>query len=521
MRNKRDTLLGKIIKKDYNNELEEVLSKKDFEEDAKNLLLDILYKIENSYNDYEEVKVNVLPKERYIQNIINIVKNNCDSIKILKQKGNEDTNEQDFFIDFEHKKIECYPIERKLLYAIGKIQKSEDIIKVEEELLNKTLTNLINVGNNINLVEPLRDFNGFSWNISVSEIEDINYNLIYQDMILLVGNEFLEEWTNKNECIIDYMMLFQNELEKKYNVKISKEIIKLLKELSILLEIKINNQVKKEMQIRMMEVEEEIAEMDDKKAYIDNISQKKKKMEKEIRRIDLLLNDKKLLKTEYEEKNKRLPIDKRIFSTRVFAKTMKDERKKILNDLEEYNKLMNPSNFRKKREKLHKEFDYLVLASIEDVDNEIKEKINELQKEVLRTFKIKILNCKTKNELMRVIYEFRYFYLIPMAEEDNIGKNLGLSRMINSVIKDFLTKSNELKLFNNIFYEDASNVEFFKNMFSLQIISLRDIYFKIFKENDDFYLQFFDENIEDQKIKINTNSDNIKIKTKRKTKLFI
>ena len=48
----------KIIKKNYNNELEEVLSKKPDNEDVKNLLLDILYKIENEYDDYKNVKVN-------------------------------------------------------------------------------------------------------------------------------------------------------------------------------------------------------------------------------------------------------------------------------------------------------------------------------------------------------------------------------------------------------------------------------------------------------------------------------
>ena len=52
-------------------------------------------------------------------------------------------------IDKEKKKIMCYPILRKLLYSLAKIQKSDDIIKLEPEILNKTLTNMINVGNNI------------------------------------------------------------------------------------------------------------------------------------------------------------------------------------------------------------------------------------------------------------------------------------------------------------------------------------------------------------------------------------
>ena len=84
MANKSKNIIEKIVKKDYNNELEEVLSTKQYEEDVKNLLLDILYKVETSYKDYAKVKQNVMLQEKYIQNIINIIKNKCDNIKLIK-----------------------------------------------------------------------------------------------------------------------------------------------------------------------------------------------------------------------------------------------------------------------------------------------------------------------------------------------------------------------------------------------------------------------------------------------------
>ena len=45
--------------KDYNNELEKILENKLFSYDVKNLLLSMLYKIENAYRDYETVKLEV------------------------------------------------------------------------------------------------------------------------------------------------------------------------------------------------------------------------------------------------------------------------------------------------------------------------------------------------------------------------------------------------------------------------------------------------------------------------------
>lgn len=110
---KKEKLLDKLVKKDYNNDLEELLAKKDFEEEVKNLLLDIMYKIETSYNDYEMVKKNVLTKEEYIKNIIKNIKDNCESIELFRPDEN---SKKSFIVDKENKKIMCYPILRKLLY---------------------------------------------------------------------------------------------------------------------------------------------------------------------------------------------------------------------------------------------------------------------------------------------------------------------------------------------------------------------------------------------------------------------
>ena len=88
MPKKKEKLLDKIVKKDYNNELEMILEKKAFDESAKNLLLSILYKIEASYKDYEKVKRHVKTKEKYIQDFIKMIEENCDNITICKIHSN-------------------------------------------------------------------------------------------------------------------------------------------------------------------------------------------------------------------------------------------------------------------------------------------------------------------------------------------------------------------------------------------------------------------------------------------------
>ena len=145
-----------------------------------------------------------------------IIKNNCNSIKILKmsEQNNQIPENRTYIIDKENKEIIAYPIERKVLYAIAKIGKKEKIIKDNYFLIDETISNLINTGNNIHMVEPLRDFNGYSWTTIPQEIESIDHNLIYQNLRILVGHKFLNKWIRSNEFMIDYFEEFKEEFEK-------------------------------------------------------------------------------------------------------------------------------------------------------------------------------------------------------------------------------------------------------------------------------------------------------------------
>ena len=63
----KKAIFSRINLKDYNSILEDILEQKVFSEDTKNLLLSMLYKIENGYQDYKTVKVNVSQKNYFLQ----------------------------------------------------------------------------------------------------------------------------------------------------------------------------------------------------------------------------------------------------------------------------------------------------------------------------------------------------------------------------------------------------------------------------------------------------------------------
>ena len=67
-------IFSKITSNEYNKRLEKILDNKPFDENVKNLLLSMLYKIENGYNDYCKVKFNATQKDEFMEKILKLVK---------------------------------------------------------------------------------------------------------------------------------------------------------------------------------------------------------------------------------------------------------------------------------------------------------------------------------------------------------------------------------------------------------------------------------------------------------------
>lgn len=392
MQKKNDNFLDKIVKKDYNNELEKVLEKKLFNEDVKSILLSILYKIEAAYKDYKQVKQNVETKEEFVRRIINTIQMNCNEIKLIKPNSEESKiiGNRTFLVEKNKKRIICYSIERKLLYCISKISKKDKIIKDDYFLINETLSNLINVGNNINTVEPLRDFNGYSWTIIPREIESVEHNIIYQNLIMLIGNKFLDNWIYNKEFIIDYMELFKNKMEEEYGEEKANEFIENLSKISILLDVKFDkNNAKRILEVKK-ENEEKIGKIGDNKKFVEEITKEKRKLTNEIRNIDETINNKSMLQEEYIKRNENLPLEEKIFSIRILSQLMTDEREEKIEQLEKLNELLNPQKFIEYKKELENKEKYLKILNTKQPQKEIDKLKLELQKVFLKCFETKI-----------------------------------------------------------------------------------------------------------------------------------
>ena len=502
MQKKKENFLDKVIKKNFNNELEHVLETKEFDEHAKSLLLSILYKLETAYADYEQVKKNVMPKDEFLQMIIDIIQKDVDKITLVKM-GTEEAKvleNRTFLLDKKNKQIICYPIERKLLYALLKISKKEKIIKDKYYVVNKTISDMLNTGNNINMVEPMRDFNGFSWSMVVKDIESVEHNLIYQNLRIIAGAEFLNKWIYNRESIIDYFELFKEKLENLYGKQIQEKIIYSISKLSVLLEVKYDEPKVKKFLNTKRDIENKLMQIQNKGEFTIELTREKKLLNKEIKNIDTLISDKNLLQQEYKKRNDQLPLEKKIFSMRVLAKMLKEERQKLENKRENINKMLNPQKFIKYQNELEERYKYIQFIETTNVDNKITAELLELQKIFLDCYKIKTEKANTKEEIMNLIIELRYYLNLPINRKNKINELNQFFNQIQEIIKILINKAIQMKVLTNISSQENVSLFILKELFNTKIINLESINIEITQENEKLYLQMFDENVFDTKI---------------------
>ena len=194
--------------KDYNVELEDVLDSKYFSSNIKNLLLNMVYKIENSYSDYKEVKRCVRSKEDFLNEIVETIRLYCDNVKTVEPDSDQAKmlikNNLKALTNERERSILTYPTEIALLFAISDISPKYFYMK-EENPLKNVFQNILVDGYNASNMEILRDFNGWSWDITYDEKFNYTSNLIYINLLMILGEKFLYEWRTYGSTRRDFI----------------------------------------------------------------------------------------------------------------------------------------------------------------------------------------------------------------------------------------------------------------------------------------------------------------------------
>lgn len=537
-------IFSKIIK-DYNNELEIILEKKAFSSDVKNLLLSMLYKIENAYEDYKKVKVNVCEKKQFVEEILETIKDKCDEIEIIKPMSEEGKklyeNNINCIVDKENKKIKTFQNEKSILDAILQMRQQDIELNEKYELIENPIKELLKIGNNMNSLEVIRDFNGWSWDITTIEMKNIIYNKLYQLLIILIGSKIIDTWVNNRKSeetdeipsnVIlsskynenygitkkemqeqkDYVEEIVSRFYKLYGKEKTKQFFEKLVQIIILENSKNDEKYKEKINKEIEQIEEELEKMKNNKTFLEELSIQKKKINKQIKEIDTILNDEKELKKDYEKRNKNLPNKEKIFSVSHLKLMYEKQREKLLKEIKAINSKMEPQKFIEIKRNLQEKLEFYKHIQIEEATNKNTVRLlKEIEEIFLECISEKIEKANEKSELEKIIYELRYYKLIPPV----------VTKETDEIERKLIKKASEQKILTKFSEEEETNYQILKQIFTSKIIDLNEIVYTLKYTKGTLTLNIYDGNTHDETKQIRiTEKTELSVKLNKKIKIF-
>ena len=82
------------------------------------------------------------------------------------------------------------------------------------------------------------------------------------------------------------------------------KLTEILNKLSVLLAVRYNKKLKNELQNEKKEIETKLAKIEDNEQFIQEVSNEKRRLTKQIKQMDETLNNRNMLQREYEKRNR-------------------------------------------------------------------------------------------------------------------------------------------------------------------------------------------------------------------------
>ena len=437
--------------KDYNYILDKILEEKNFSEDATNLLLNMIYKIEVSYKDYAQIKGVFEKQNDFIDGVIKIISDNCNQLLLVdpKQEEIQMMKKQNVLAltDEKNKKMYVYPTELAVLYGLIDIKPKYFYVPKKYYFMKNELQNVLVQGTVLNYTEVIRNFNGWSWNIDEDANIDHVSNMVYQAIRMLIDEDFWKMWEQDTSPRKDYIQELRNELTEYYGKENSTNFYIAMARLVLAKNLSKNVDNLKADLARSMSAYEN---MKDKTEYIYRVSEERKRLLAEIERKDFLLNDDKALIAEFNKRNSELPDEKKILNVSVFAEIVQTERKECVKKMNGLNDLVKPTNYTKMKNELYEK---IQIMSIVNDKKSLRDYAILFVREVIKCFAENIEKINSKEEIIDIIYQMRYFKKIRVTKDEKVEDIDVLHDEVSSILKYVITKGCKERVFN-IFCKD-------------------------------------------------------------------
>ena len=539
-----------IMKDDYIYEVEKVLEKKKITNEIKSLVMDTLFKIEETYPNYKRVKVDVLEKKEYINQIIRALKM-VENIEVMYMQEKDvlkcvtktmvDKNENGYY------DITIYQNNLSLLYALQTIIHEE--YGGNEIACSDTFTTILKYGGIYSDIEILRDFSGWNWNRNSIKNINIYHDIIYKNLLLILGIDKIIELKKTKQCI--YFM--KKYLLKKYKNKNVEKLIDIIKEITFVMGSEEERNLELEANKKIIDM---YMAMKDIRKFTQTINEEKKKNNKLLAKYDKILNSHKVLEREYEEYLKNieekegkpsktsLNLDKMLdalesneeenirkiekletedierFSIEIFEK-----RKKTYNKNLELSKIGNPENYVQHKKLLEDKIRHIlnyekVKGNSKKEEELLENLVLEFQKIVYDMLEDRIEVLYTNEEVIDEIYRQRYIRYQNVSKDKHIYQISDLYQKMDKILHLIVDKAMKFEVLEKVSEEKNTNYAAVSPALKTEILFLEDVKISIYTGKTTL-LCIYDGNVLIKEIELfDVDPKLISIPTKKKIKLF-
>ena len=539
-----------IIKNDYIYEIEKILEKKGITNEIKSLVMDTLFKIEETYPNYKRIKVDVLEKRDYIREIVVALKK-VDNIYIMNMQEKDilkcvtdtkiEKNSRGYY------DIQIYHNNLSLLYALQTIINEE--YGINEQPCSSSFDKILKIGGIYSNIEILRDFSGWNWNRNKIKNFNIYYDIIYKNLLLILGIDKMIELKKTRQCI-HFMKKY---LLKKYKNDNVEKLMEILKEIVFVM----SSEEQKKLEI---EANEKIIDMymamKDIKKFMQKVNEEKKKNNKLIAEYDKILNSHNVLEREYNEylkaieksknedsSNGSLKIDsiidildieeddigkidkEEIKNIELFSIQIFEKRKKVYNKNLELSKIGNPENYvehkRILEEKIKYILDYEKVKGDAKKEEELLENLMiEYQKIVYDMLEDRIEAIYTNEEVIDEIYRQRYIRYQNVLKDKYIYQISDLYQKMDKILHLIVAKAMKFDVLERVSEEENTNYAAVSPALKTEVLSLEEVKVAIYTGKTTL-LCIYDGNVLIKEIELfDVDPKLISIPTKKKIKLF-
>lgn len=503
------------LNKDYNELLEQVLDKKTFSSNIKNILLSMIYKLENAYPDYARVKRHVRSKDEFLLELIDTVKKYCEYIKTVEPDSQEAESLKNHNVlaltNDRERSVLAYPTEISLLYALSDIVPKYFVME-NRFIFRSLLQTALVEGYNYNNVSMLQDFNGWSWDNTAKKNTPFISNLIYQNLLCLFGEDYLAYWRNTNSIKVRNIDVLKKKIQElDSNNNYLYETLNLLYKAA-------SEKDRKLLQPDLEKYYKEYLVMQNVEEFQKSIEARKHILSTRMKQIDDISTNPVLLTKDLERRNKGVSPDRKIANINLLLNMLKNEKQELEVKYNELKRLQSPVMY------INLRSEYAAYAYIYTNTDSLETAVIKSQIEYLKLYDKKIANDENRDQILDIIYELRYYEKINLNNRRKIESIDKLKTQVDVILKKALTKACNYGIIRILSLNIAMNFDIINLILESNMLDLEDarVELEVLSE-DEINVKIYDKDVfeREEVIKFKGTVKDLQVKQRKQIKVFI